>query len=204
MLWPALWAWKKYQTPPPQPSPIAGGGRVFATLAALMLVLVLAAPSARADGADDLAAAETALGARNFDEVLTLADRALAGGGLTGTALSRAHFFRARALRAGGQPKAAVDAFLAALRLSPRNVEAYSGLGRALDDQGRYAEAEQAHHRAVWLRPDLPDPYTARGDSYVLAGKFGRAVADYTRALGLAPGDAAARSGLERAKRGAQ
>jgi hypothetical protein len=44
----------------------------------------------------------------------------------------------------------------------------------------------------------------ARGDSYVLAGEYGRAIADYTHAAGIDPDNEAALAGLEQAQRGAQ
>ena len=171
----------------------------------LALVLVSAAPfAARADGAADLAVAETAVAASDFDAVLRLADQAIGGGDLIAGSLAQAHFVRAGALRGAGQPDLAVDAYVAALQIQPRRVEAFIGLGRALDDQGRHAEAEQAHLRAVFLRPDLPDTYIARGDSYVLAGECGRAIADYTRAVAIDPDNEPALAGLEQAQRGAQ
>lgn len=43
-----------------------------------------------------------------------------------------------------------------------------------------------------------------RGNSYVLAGEYGRAIADYTHAAAIDPDNEAALAGLEQAQRGAQ
>ena len=55
---------------------------------------------------------------------------------------------------------AAVEAFLHAIEIAPRNVAAYSNLGGVLRLQGRLSQATQAYRTAIELAPTNPVLYS--------------------------------------------
>lgn len=62
---------------------------------------------------------------------------------------------------------AAEAAFRSALVLRPTFPEAWSELGYALRNQGRYQESLVAYDRALRLRPDFPEALEYLGEAYV-------------------------------------
>ena len=80
---------------------------------------------------------------------------------------------------------AAVDAFRRALAFRPGFADAWSELGYALRNQGRYPESLDAYHEALRLRPDFPEALEYLGEAYVKMGRLGdaRRVLDRLRLL---------------------
>jgi len=92
----------------------------------------------------------------------------------------------------------AADAYRRATRLNPRHAGSWAGLGAALRDSGKTAQAIQAYERAVALMPRHSGFQAALGRVYLIAGRRTQAVAAYRKALELDPGNAAARTALDR------
>ncbi len=67
---------------------------------------------------------------------------------------------------------AAVSAFRQALALRSDFADAWSELGYALRNQGRYAESLDAYHEALRLRPDFPEALEYLGEAYVKMGRL--------------------------------
>ena len=60
----------------------------------------------------------------------------------------------------------ALQEFQKALNINPRDASAVSGLARVYERMDHPAEAEANYKRAIALRPDYWDGYTALGDFY--------------------------------------
>ncbi|MEX0852737.1 MAG: tetratricopeptide repeat protein [Bauldia sp.] len=82
-----------------------------------------------------------------------------------------------------GNPRQALRAFDAALKLAPSFPEAHSNRGVALQELGRYEEALAAEERALRHRPDYPTAHYNRGNLLRQLGRLEEAVAAYDRAL---------------------
>jgi tetratricopeptide (TPR) repeat protein len=74
--------------------------------------------------------------------------------------------------------------------LLPQDFLAYFELGRMLELQQRWAEAEEPFRRAVELRYTLTEGWIELGDVQAYQGKFDSALASYTTALTQRPQDA--------------
>jgi Flp pilus assembly protein TadD len=83
---------------------------------------------------------------------------------------------------------AAEAAFRSALVLRPTFPEAWSELGYALRNQGRYPEALEAYDQALRLRPDFPEALEYLGEAYVKLGRLedARRILDRLRVLDAA------------------
>ena len=66
----------------------------------------------------------------------------------------------------------AAVAFTRAVEMKPAYPEAWNGLGFALRNQGKYAEALRAYDEALRLRPDYPDALEYLGEAYVKMGRL--------------------------------
>jgi tetratricopeptide (TPR) repeat protein len=66
----------------------------------------------------------------------------------------------------------AAQAYDAATRQREAFPEAWNGLGYALRQQGRYADAVKAYNRALALRPDYAEALEYLGEAYVKMGKM--------------------------------
>lgn len=66
----------------------------------------------------------------------------------------------------------AADAFRRALTLRPAFPDAWSELGFALRQQGRYTESLAAYDEALRLRPDFPEALEYLGEAYVKLGRL--------------------------------
>lgn len=88
----------------------------------------------------------------------------------------------------------AIQTFTQALALDPTNGQAHANLG-ALQLRGReFGAAEASLRRAIELDPRQPGPHADLGSVLAETGRRAEAVAEWTRALTLAPGgDDAAR-----------
>jgi tetratricopeptide (TPR) repeat protein len=92
----------------------------------------------------------------------------------------------------------AVQCFRRALALDPLAFPAQYGLGLALTDLRRPAEAEVALRAALRLAPDHVAAHSNLGDVLRGLGRLDEAAASLATALRLAPGDIVARIGLAR------
>jgi tetratricopeptide (TPR) repeat protein len=66
----------------------------------------------------------------------------------------------------------AVAAFRRALTLRADFPDAWSELGYALRNQGRYGDSLDAYHEALRLRPDFPEALEYLGEAYVKMGRL--------------------------------
>lgn len=82
----------------------------------------------------------------------------------------------------------AVDAFQAALAVSPASYSLLNNLGSAYFEKGMWKEAREAYGRAIGARPDLADAFFNRGLAHQSEGKVDLAKSDYQRALTARPG----------------
>jgi tetratricopeptide (TPR) repeat protein len=91
-------------------------------------------------------------------------------------------------MRVVKQWPAAVAAFREATVLRPDFAEAWSELGYALRNQGRYAESLDAYDEALRLRPSFPEALEYLGEAYVKLGRLddARRVLDRLRPLDAA------------------
>jgi tetratricopeptide (TPR) repeat protein len=67
---------------------------------------------------------------------------------------------------------AAVAAFRQALAMRGDFPDAWSELGYALRNQGRYSESLDAYHEALRLQPDFPEALEYLGEAYVKMGRL--------------------------------
>ena len=82
---------------------------------------------------------------------------------------------------------AAINAYDAALRLNPSNVDAYINRGNVKDDLGQYEAALFDYDAALRLNPSNADAYNNRGLAKSRRGQHDVAIADYDAALRLNP-----------------
>jgi tetratricopeptide (TPR) repeat protein len=92
---------------------------------------------------------------------------------------------RASALAELGREEEAAAGYESALRLDRSAIEAYCGLGRLRDDQGRHAEALKLLHAAVDRRPDSAGARVQLAALLAEVGEFEAAEASLREALRL-------------------
>jgi Tfp pilus assembly protein PilF len=91
---------------------------------------------------------------------------------------------------ASGHPDRALRLFDEAIRLEPKDPDAYVGRGRAYVELGQTARAIQDFDEAIRLDPKNTAAYDFRGDAYKKLGQIQRAMSDYDQAIKLAPTEA--------------
>lgn len=104
-------------------------------------------------------------------------------------AYAEASVVEGRILRTDADPSAAIASYQRAIREAHGfQPEAYTGLGIALDDKGRYDEAASAFSKALAQLSDTePIVYQLLGAVYEKQEKYKEAVAAYEKYLQLAP-----------------
>src|SRR5579863_600572 len=90
----------------------------------------------------------------------------------------------------------AISAYRDATRLAPHLVDAWFGLGVALQKSRDDAEAVAVYHRVLELQPDHADACNNLGSALELSGRLNEAIDAYQRALKLAPNRAATHNNL--------
>jgi TPR repeat len=105
-------------------------------------------------------------------------------------AIAEAHLREGAALRAAGQPQAAVAAYRRGLALRPDAPEFWSNLGNALRDLRAFDSAIASHRRALALAPREAGYLLNLGTTLAAAGQDAAAAAAMSRALAFAPNDA--------------
>jgi tetratricopeptide (TPR) repeat protein len=112
------------------------------------------------------------------------------------------HYQQGRDAQARKDWRRAAEAYEAAIRVHAAFPEAWNGLGYALRQQGRYAEAVRAYDRALALRPDYAEALEYLGEAYVRMGRLDDARRVLERLAPLDPKEAAAlRAAIEKARR---
>lgn len=79
----------------------------------------------------------------------------------------------------------ALNAFNKAIKLNPKNTEAYFNRGSAHDELGNYEQAIVDYNKAIKLNPIYIDAYLNRGFAYNNLGKINKAIADIKKAARL-------------------
>jgi len=97
--------------------------------------------------------------------------------------------------------RGASEAHEAAIKQRDAFPEAWNGLGYALRQQGKYAEAIRAYDRALKFRPNYAEALEYLGEAYVKTGKLDEARAVLNRLEPLDKKEAAElRAAIEKAK----
>src|SRR5271166_6557607 len=86
-----------------------------------------------------------------------------------------------------GQFARAFEHYDEAIRLNPKNPEAFYNRGVAFGQTGQYDRALADLNEAIRLKPNDPDYFTNRGSAYFFTGERDKAIADYDEAIGLNP-----------------
>lgn len=89
-------------------------------------------------------------------------------------------------------PLKAVEYLNNALKLQPRDAEAYYNRGVAYDNLGQYKNAIKDYNQAIGLNPDYAEAYSNRGTIHNTTGKYQQAIEDFSEAIRLKPDDAEA------------
>ncbi len=89
-------------------------------------------------------------------------------------------------------PLKAVEYLNNALKLHPRNTEAYYNRGVAYDNLGQYKQAMKDYSQAIALKPDYADAFYNRGTIHNAIGQYQRAIEDFSETIRLKPDDAEA------------
>ena len=78
-----------------------------------------------------------------------------------------------------GRYTEAVDAFRQAIKIDPRNIEAYCNLGTVYGQLGRYTEAIDTLRQAAQLRPDFAEVHYGLCVAYLMSGDKNSAVKEH-------------------------
>jgi Flp pilus assembly protein TadD len=81
----------------------------------------------------------------------------------------------------------AEKAYLAAIQLSPNDMEAYYGLGEVHRERRQFDKAERMYRKALQLAPDSSNVYTALGVTFHERGLVDEAETQYRQAIQLTP-----------------
>ncbi len=140
------------------------------------------AAAAREARAVSIERAETALREQRWGDAIADLERLLAAG-----RTSVLHRELARCLRRTGRPTEALQNYLEALRLDPRDVATLQDLSLLLADAGHLAEALAALEQAIKLRPDMVSLRLSLAQLARRARRDGLAVTILQRTLLLHP-----------------
>jgi tetratricopeptide (TPR) repeat protein len=86
-----------------------------------------------------------------------------------------------------GQFARAFEHYDEAIRLNPKNPEAFYNRGVAFGQTGQYDRALADLNEAIRLKPNDPDYFTNRGSAHYWSGERDKAIADYDEAIRLSP-----------------
>lgn len=91
---------------------------------------------------------------------------------------------------------AAIADYSEAIRVNPRNAQAWTNRGARLQRKKEFQRAIADHTEAIRLDPNHKDAWYNRGNVYQEMGDRQRAIADYRQALKVNPDDDDARTNL--------
>ena len=135
------------------------------------------------------------------------ADRSYATAARIDPSYAPARVFRGHAQLMRKEPggRLAVVQYDGGLALDPNDVSAHVGLGLAMAEQGRHAEAVAHFERGIRIDPEDAAPRVALGHTLVALGRDPEAAAAYEGAIEMAarfgPRDSAADSGVDKTVR---
>ena len=95
-------------------------------------------------------------------------------------------------------PSGAIEAYIQAAHLDPKDPEPHLSAGPLLEAQNRYADAEQEYKQAVAIDPSSTDALTGMANIYVRGHRFTEAEEILRRLVALHPGEAGAHMQLGR------
>ncbi len=98
-----------------------------------------------------------------------------------------AHHNLGLAYRSKGQLDKAIEEYLTALWLNPKNARVHNNLGAAYASQGQLDRAIAEYQIALRLKPDDAKAHNNLGVAYRSQGQLDRAIAEYLTALRLSP-----------------
>jgi tetratricopeptide (TPR) repeat protein len=82
-----------------------------------------------------------------------------------------------------GKDDEALQEIMKAIKINPKNAEAYCMLGNVYDNKGDTKQSIVAFNKAVEIKPNLTEAYYNRGNVYRKMGDFDQAISDYTKAI---------------------
>ena len=94
---------------------------------------------------------------------------------------------RGAACPANGDNDSAIADYSEAIRLDPKDTDAYKNRGDAYQNKGDYDRAIADYSEAIRLDPKYAGAYNNRGDAYRDKGDNDRAIADYNEAIRIDP-----------------
>ena len=95
---------------------------------------------------------------------------------------------RAYALRTKGRLDEARDAYLQAIALNPRRIDAYNSLALMAAEAGRWEEAVERYNDVLSVAPDYADIRRSLGEAYLALGRTEDARREWQTAIHLVPG----------------
>jgi len=111
-----------------------------------------------------------------------------------------AQYERGKYYQARGDDDLALDAYVQALTLDRRHVEAHDAVATIYSKQGRFAEAESTLREVIEQRPGAAFLHNNLGYIYYLQGKHEAAIKELRTAITLDPKSEWARNNLEMAE----
>lgn len=121
--------------------------------------------------------------ARNYDGAIKYYDAVLAVNPAHGDAMSG----KASALEKMGLKKESLALLEQAIKVDPRNANAWYNLGVVYASENRYLEALQVYEKAIELDPENPRSFLNRGAILRKLGRYEEALQSYDRAIKLNP-----------------
>jgi tetratricopeptide (TPR) repeat protein len=94
----------------------------------------------------------------------------------------------AYALRTKGRLDEARDAYLQAIALNPRRIDAYNSLALMAAEAGHWQEAVERYNDVLSVTPDFADIRRSLGEAYLALGRTEDARREWQTAIQLAPG----------------
>ena len=152
--------------------------------------LLIAAGAAQAQPADD--AERCASIAGNPDLAIQHCTRAIESGRYSGEDLSKLHYNRGIEWAAKGNHDRAIADYDDAIRLNPRNSDAYYNRGSAWGNKGDHDRAIADYDATIKLNPKDAAAHSGRAFERVAKGDYARAIEDYDASLQLNPKSAGA------------
>jgi tetratricopeptide (TPR) repeat protein len=148
---------------------------------AVALAAVLAAPAAKAQTPEDMAACRDRSNAA--DQAIKGCDAVIAANNFGGENLSLAFTRRCAAYRAKGQHDRAMADCGKAIELDPMRMEALYIRGAEYEGQGELDKAEEDYGRVIAINPNDFNALNRRAWIHAKKKQYDRAIADFTQAV---------------------